>query len=109
MLETLAQMLQNPAALAVLAIQFVLGLLLGYISIKALKYIIAFTIILILGTLLNVWSLSLNLESLTGGMGEYASKAKDLIFGIAGTLGLLTIGPLAIGFIFGALIAWVRR
>lgn len=109
MLETLTQMLQNPAILTVLAIQFVLGLLLGYISVKVLKYIIAFIIILILGILLNVWSLSLSLESLTSEMGEYASKAKDLIFGLAGTLGLLTIGPIAIGFIIGALIAWIRR
>ncbi|MEM2947793.1 MAG: hypothetical protein QXN96_06125 [Candidatus Bathyarchaeia archaeon] len=109
LLETLTQMLQSPFALAVLAIQFILGLLLGYISVKVLKYIIAFIIILILGILLNVWSLSLNLESLTRGMGDYASKAKDLIFGLAGTLGLLTIGPIAIGFIVGALIAWIRR
>lgn len=109
MLETLSQLLQSPAVLIVLLIQFVLGFLLGYISIKALKYIIAFVVILVLGVLLNVWTLSLSLENLTRGMGEYASKAKDLIFGLAGTLGLLTIGPVAIGFIIGALIAWIRR
>lgn len=109
MIDTLVQVLQNPAALVILLIQFVLGFGLGYISVKVLKYIIAFIVILVLGVLLNVWSLGLSLEALTGGMGDYASKAKDLLLGLAGTLGILTVGPVTIGFIVGTLTAWIRR
>lgn len=103
------QSLQNPTVLAVLAIQFLLGVGLGYIAVKALKYVIAFIVILVLGVILNVWSLGFSIESLTSELGEHAAQAKDLLFSMAGTLGLLTVGPVAVGFLVGVLISWLRK
>jgi hypothetical protein len=37
--------------------------------------------------------------------GEYSAQVKNLILGLAETLGLLTIGPVLVGFIIGALIS----
>jgi hypothetical protein len=109
MLDALVQSLQNPTVLAVLAIQFLLGLSLGYIAVKALKYVLAFIVILVLGVILNVWSLGLSLEDLISKLSEHAAEAKNLFFSIAGTLGLLTVGPVTVGFLVGALISWLRR
>jgi hypothetical protein len=106
MLEILAQVLQNPTSLTVLAIQFLLGFGLGYVTMKVIKYILAFIAILIIGVILNIWALGISLENITSKFGEYSSQAKDLILGLAGTLGLLTIGPILIGFIIGALVSW---
>ncbi|MEM5833371.1 MAG: hypothetical protein QXF04_02375, partial [Candidatus Aenigmatarchaeota archaeon] len=47
----------NPPSVIVMLIQFVLGLALGYVSVKALKYIIAFIAVLVLGVMLSIWNL----------------------------------------------------
>lgn len=101
--------MQNPTVLAVLLIQFLLGFALGYITVKVIKYIIAFIVILVVGVILNVWSLSLSLESLAPKFGEYGAQAKEIILNLMSMLGLLIAGPIIIGFMAGALIAWLRR
>ncbi len=103
------QALQSPAQIAILLIQFSMGFGLGYISVKALKYVLGFIGILVLGALLNVWSLGLSLEEMVAQFGEYAMQAKDLIYGLMSTLGLLTIGPTTIGFVIGILVAWLKK
>lgn len=109
MMDALIQALQSPTVLAVLAVQFLLGVGLGYISVRAFKYILAFIVILILGVILNVWSLGFSMESLVSELGEHAAQVKDLIFSMAGTLGLLTLGPVAVGFLVGVLVSWLRK
>ena len=109
MIEQLMQALQSPTQLGVLLIQFSMGFGLGYISVKALKYVLGFIGILVLGVLLNVWSLGLLLEGMIAQFGEYAMQAKDLIYGLMSTLGLLTIGPTTMGFVMGALVAWLKK
>ena len=109
MLDALLQALQNPALIAVFAVQLLLGVALGYIAVKAFKYVLAFIMILVTGTVLNVWSLGLSLEKLSSELGEYALQARDIIFKFAGTLGLLTVGPVTVGFLIGALAAWLRK
>ncbi|MEM2560320.1 MAG: hypothetical protein QXD53_05995 [Candidatus Bathyarchaeia archaeon] len=109
MLDVLAQLLQSPTALIVMLVEFILGFCLGYLSVRVLKYILSLIVILIAGALLNIWSLGLNLETLTGRFGEYAVKVKDLLMGLAGALGLLTLGPITVGFIVGVIIAAIRR
>ncbi|MEM1623820.1 MAG: hypothetical protein QW780_05450 [Sulfolobales archaeon] len=90
---------------AAVLIQFLLGLGLGYVSVKALKYIIAFIALLVLGSFLSVWSLGGSVEATLGYLGTLASNVKNLLF----LLGLMTVGPVSIGFIVGALIALLRR
>lgn len=108
MLDVLFQVLQNPIVFVVMLVEFILGFGLGYLSVKALKYILALIVILIAGAFLNVWSLGISLESLVGRFGEYAIKVKDLLMGLAGTLGLLTLGPVTIGFIVGIVVAAIK-
>ncbi|MEM1550875.1 MAG: hypothetical protein QXT26_05640 [Thermoproteota archaeon] len=108
MLDILVQLFQNPMAFVVILIEFVLGLSLGYVSIKALKYILALVAVLVAGALLNIWSLGLSLEVLVGRFGEYAFRVKDLMVGLAGAIGLLTLGPVTIGFIVGVVVAAVK-
>ncbi|MEM0065807.1 MAG: hypothetical protein QW459_06170 [Sulfolobales archaeon] len=91
-------------AVAVL-IQFLLGLGLGYVSVKALKYIIAFIALLVLGSFLSVWSLGGSVDATLGYLGTLASNVKNLLF----VLGLITVGPVSVGFIVGALIALLRK
>jgi hypothetical protein len=105
MLDILMQFLQNSTSLVFLAIQFLLGLMLGYVTMKAIKYILALIAILILGVALNIWALGISLEGMASKFGEYSAQVKNLILGLAETLGLLTIGPVLVGFIIGALIS----
>lgn len=105
----LFQAMQNPTVLAVLIMQFLLGFALGYIMVKVIKYIIAFIAILVIGVILNVWSLSFSLENLAPKLGEYGAQAKEAILNLMSMLGLLTAGPIIVGFTVGALIAWLRR
>ncbi|MEM0314001.1 MAG: hypothetical protein QW056_02625 [Candidatus Bathyarchaeia archaeon] len=109
MIDMLFQAMQNPTVLAVLVIQFLLGFALGYITVKVIKYIIAFIAILVIGVILNVWSLSFSLEDLAPKLGEYGAQAKEAILNLMSMLGLLIAGPIIVGFMVGALIAWLRR
>lgn len=91
--------------LAAVAIQFLLGLALGYVSVKALKYVLAFIAILILGTFLSVWSLGLTPAQALQTIGTIFQTAKDLAL----VLGLMSIGPVSIGFIVGAIIGLMKK
>ncbi len=91
-------------AIAVL-VQFLLGLGLGYVSVKVFKYVLAFIGILVLGTFLSVWSLGTSVDRVLANLGELAGVVKNLI----SILGLLTVGPVSVGFIVGALIALLRK
>jgi len=106
---TLAELLSQPQALAVMSIQFFLGLGLGYVSVKALKYVLAFIAILALGSFLSVWSLGATPLEVLEGLGVTALKAKDLLMGLATALGLMTVGPASAGFVVGVVVALVKK
>ncbi len=103
--EMLASALSDPQTAIVIAIQFFLGLALGYISIKAIKYILAFIAILILGTFLSVWSLGTSTAEVFRTISNVIEVAKSFAI----MLGLLTIGPISIGFIIGAVVALIKK
>ncbi|MEM0014356.1 MAG: hypothetical protein QXS42_07290 [Zestosphaera sp.] len=101
----LSEVLADPKVSAVILVQFLLGLGLGYIAVKVLKYIIAFIAILVLGTFLSIWSLGGSVENTLSTFGELANTAKNFIT----ILGLMTVGPVSIGFIVGALLGLLRK
>ncbi|MEM3949024.1 MAG: hypothetical protein QXM76_05465 [Zestosphaera sp.] len=101
----LSEVLADPKVSAVILVQFLLGLGLGYIAVKVLKYIIAFIAILVLGTFLSIWSLAGSVENTLSTFGELANTAKNFIT----ILGLMTVGPVSIGFIVGALLGLLRK
>ncbi|OYT46460.1 MAG: hypothetical protein B6U85_07515 [Desulfurococcales archaeon ex4484_42] len=107
--DIIGEALKNPKVLVALVIQFALGLALGYVSVKALKYILAFIGILVLGSVLSVWSLGGSVEDFIANLGMQAQQLLPVIKNFLTTLGLLTVGPVSIGFIIGILIALARR
>ncbi|MEM0027564.1 MAG: hypothetical protein QXT53_06765 [Ignisphaera sp.] len=105
MADVVGSVLSNYQSYLVMFIQFLLGLALGYVSVKALKYILAFIAILALGTLLSIWSLGAAPSDVLKTIGLSIESLKSL----ATLLGLMTIGPVSVGFIIGALIALLRK
>jgi uncharacterized membrane protein (Fun14 family) len=101
----LVALFSQPQTLAVVWVQFLLGLGLGYVSVKALKYVLAFIAILVLGTFLSVWSLGATPSAVLQNLGSAAALAKD--FAIA--LGLMTIGPVSVGFVVGAILGLMKK
>lgn len=101
----LVALFSQPQTLAVVLVQFFLGLGLGYVSVKALKYVLAFIAILVLGTFLSVWSLGATPSAVLQSLGAAVALVKD--FAIA--LGLMTIGPVSVGFVVGAIVGLMKK
>ncbi len=107
--DLIGEALKNPRTLAVIALQFLMGLGLGYFSSKVVKYILALIVILVLGTALSIWSLGTSPEGFLVGLYEYFRQLQPHIMALLQLLGLMTIGPVTIGFIVGVLLALVRK
>ena len=101
--------LSNPRVLIAIGIQFALGLALGYFSVKVLKYILALIGVLILGSILSVWSLGGNINELISSIGVEVQKVLPLIKRVVSALGIFTIGPVAVGFLIGLIIGSTRK
>ena len=95
----------SPSSILVFVIELFLGIGLGYISLKALKYLLAFAALTLLGVLLNVWQAPL-LASQLGAKDIVSVSSQFLAFAYA--LGLTTVMPLTLGFIIGAIIGTLR-
>lgn len=105
-IEELIRLVQlNPSAVAVILVQFALGLALGYFSAKAIKYVLAIIATLFLGSLLSVWTSGITLEDLVQAFMTLSEPAKKVVTAI----GLFTVGPMSAGFVVGALLALVKR
>ncbi len=99
----LSDAISEPKVLVAVLIQFLLGLGLGYFSAKIAKYLVALIAIFILGSVLSVWSLGGSIEEFLSNLGYTAKELLDAIKEIVKIMGLLTIGPIAIGLIIGIL------
>ena len=107
--EFISAALSNPKVLVAVLIQFLLGLGLGYFSVKVIKYVLALIGILVLGSILSVWSLGGSIEDFLAKVGVEAQKLFPLVQSIMATLGILTVGPVAIGFILGIIAGSVKK
>ncbi|MEM3346041.1 MAG: hypothetical protein QXR36_01260 [Desulfurococcaceae archaeon] len=94
----------NLPSVVVMLIQFVLGLALGYVSVKALKYIIAFIAVLVLGVMLSIW----NLGTLRKEVLESLGLTIEAIFKLLLVLMITAAGPTLIGFIVGIVISILK-
>ena len=110
-IDLISEAIKEPRVAIALAIQFFLGLGLGYVSAKVLKYIVAFIVILVLGMMLNVWSIggASSTEEALRAITEKWREVWPLLKDMLTTLGIMTVGPVSIGFILGALIAFMRK
>lgn len=107
--EFLSVALSNPKVLVVILIQFLLGLGLGYFSVKVVKYVLALIGILVLGLVLSVWSLGGSLEEFITNLGAQVQIILPLIKNVLTTLGLMTVGPVTIGFIIGVIAGLIKK
>lgn len=101
----LSDALKNPKVMLAVAIQFLMGLGLGYYSAKVIRYILALIGILILGSILSIWSLGGSAYDVISRLGEEATKVYPVVQSVLSALGILTVGPIAAGFIVGVIIA----
>lgn len=107
--ELVTKLLTNPKALVVILIQFLLGFALGYYSAKVVKYILALIAIIVLGSVLSVWSIGGNVNEFLTKLGTEAVKLWPVIQGILATFGIMTVAPITVGFILGVVIAFTRK
>ncbi len=107
--ELVTKLLTNPKALVVVLIQFFLGFALGYYSAKVVKYVLALIAIIVLGSVLSVWSIGGNVNDFLTKLGTEAVKLWPVIQGILATFGIMTVAPITIGFILGVVTAFARK
>ncbi len=104
--DVLNEVFSSPTTFLIFCVQFGLGLGLGYFSVKALKYFIAILCILALGVVLNIWQFG-GLESFLDRLGVPIDPTQITVFltTIVELLGILTILPMGVGFLLGAIAA----
>jgi hypothetical protein len=114
LLSALGVSLSSPATIIVTVIEFLLGLGVGYVLAKGLKYVLAFFLLLIVGELLNIWSIgALNMKSLASSVTsgnvtaiEQGLRALAPFFAVIEPI--FTSVIIVIGFIIGAAIAFFK-
>jgi hypothetical protein len=107
--ELLSEALKNPKVLVVVVIQFLMGLGLGYFSFKVWKYLVALIAIIVLGNVLTIWSLGSSPESFLGQLYESFKQFLPNLIAFIQLLGIMTVGPVTIGFIVGIILAIIRK
>ena len=101
--------LSNPRVAVAIGIEVILGAALGYLMAKMAKYILAFIALLVVGAILNLWSLGESIEEFLMRIGTTAAELKDVILGFINMLGLLMVGPVTLGFFIGLIIGMLKK
>jgi hypothetical protein len=101
----IARVVLSGDAIVVILVLLILGVSLGYICVKAFRYMLSLIIIILLGLFLSVWSLSEHVVSVLAEIKDLALNTLSLLI----VLGLLTTGPFSAGFFIGALIALIKK
>jgi len=100
--------LNDPVYAAILLLQVLIGIGLGYFTVKAAKYIIVVLGLIGASLALNAWALGRSPESSVVMVEDVAVKLRDIAVPVARMVGLMTLGPLTTGFIIGVIIALVK-
>jgi len=107
--DLISELMSNPKFYASTLIQFLMGFLVGYFSFKIIKYVIALLITLVIGSFLSVWSLGDSLSTLLSRLFPEIVNAMPYIITALQILGVVIVGPIATGFIIGAIVGLLRR
>ncbi len=107
--DIISELMSSPKFYISAFIQFLMGFLVGYFSFKVIKYVIALLITLVIGSFLSVWSLGDSLTTLLSKLFPEIVNAIPYILTALQILGIIIVGPIAVGFIIGALVGLVRR
>ena len=106
--EIISKLASDPAASTVFLIQIALGFGLGYLMVKALKYILAIIAILFIGVILNIWQFR-NMQDFLETLGIDWSQLLSMANSLLAVLGILTILPIGIGFCIGIVVGAVKK
>lgn len=105
--QYISQYFSTPQAIIVTVIEFLLGFGVGYFLAKGLKYILAFFALLIVGDLLNIWSVSaFSAKSLS--IATLQQELAPLSAFLSIIQPIFTNIIILIGFIIGAAVALLR-
>lgn len=107
--DILSATLSNPRVAVAIGVEVLLSAGLGYLMAKMAKYILAFIALLVIGAVLNVWSLGGSVEEFLARVSTTAAELKDVILGFINTLGLLMVGPVTLGFFIGLIIGLLKK
>ena len=106
----LVDLLSNPTSLILFLIRFLLGFALGYISLRAIKYLVAMLAIIAIGMFLNIWEVDALKRALEeAGLELEKLDWQKVIEGVIRFLGLTTMLPIGVGFILGIVVAIIRE
>ena len=106
--EIISKLASDPVASTVFLIQIALGFGLGYLMVKALKYILAIIAILFIGVILNIWQFG-NMQDFLETLGIDWSQLLSMANSLLAVLGILTILPIGIGFCIGIVVGAVKK
>lgn len=107
--QVVSAAVSNPRMAFTILVEFILGVALGYVGVKAVRYLLAFIGILILGSMMSAWSLGGNLESISKQLGVQLKEFLPLLKQLAITLGATIVGPASLGVIVGIILALVKK
>ena len=107
--EVFSAALSNPRMGLTILVEFILGVALGYVGVKALRYILAFIGILILGSVLSAWSLGGNIQDVAKKLGLEVKQLLPVLKQFALAIGATIVGPASIGVIVGIILAMVKK
>jgi hypothetical protein len=107
--EIISTAVGNPKMAITILIEFILGVALGYVGVKALRYILAFIGILALGSILSAWSLGGNMEDIAKKLGVELKQLLPVLKQFVLAIGATIVGPASIGVIVGIILAMVRK
>lgn len=99
----------NPQTGTVMLIEFLLGFGLGYTAVKALRYILAFIGILLLGSALSVWSIGANSAEIAEKIGMEVKQLLPLLKGLMTVFGTIVVGPASVGVLVGIIVASIKK
>ncbi len=99
----------NPQTGTVMLIEFMLGFGLGYTAVKALRYIMAFIGILLLGSALSVWSIGANSAEIAEKIGMEVKQLLPLLKGLMTVFGTIVVGPASVGVLVGMIVASIKK
>ncbi len=101
--------MSNPQTGTVMLIEFLLGFGLGYTAVKALRYILAFIGILLLGSALSVWSIGANSAEIAEKIGMEVKQLLPLLKGLMTVFGTIVVGPASVGVLVGIIVASIKK
>jgi len=106
--SNIISLFSHPYSIIIFIIEFVLGLGLGYFSIKIVKYLLALILIFAIGVVLNIWAAPNIGANMLSNLGADWSIIYPVITSLILILGLTTILPITLGFILGIIIAIIK-